>query len=635
MYFQISEAPKFRILAPPFVCPKDKDAVIDKPDNTIVTLQTEPGEQVRFHWTVRWVPLDAPTQLLTLRLWRTVRELEFKLNQPQLEPNVYVINNTELLSGVNYTFNVTATSIDDEGGEETEQMFNIDNIKGDQKLMIEGRSEMFAITLVGGQMTYADLDFVLEAQFVWSVTSGGHEVNVSDIEGSRLELQANMLTPGLSYDVLAQVFKYSNGEFITQSSLPLSVQHRDLKVNFNVDKLLISADTPFSMLTDISKLDYITDGLSVTWECTFDGDPVYRFDIVDDGTLYFPLGLPDIGEYLITVNVGLVGQENTVRAKTRVIVVEASLPVIEVVVMPRILNENSVVTLNATVAGMAPGCSISWYFTSEDCLSELAANENCTDNEHGTPISEAVNFYSLEENFLSELTDYSNETGSKPVVADFRATAGRARVVAQCTCTNALNCSEGTVYAEVNFQINDVVDAGNVLVLPETGTAMETVFRISTLAIVDANSPLRYSFYSRLNGNDTVLLGSYIEHLAVEVLLPYIDGNTEVWVEICDSLGACSSGNSTVVSVSEGEARTVDTLILDAQAHLRRCELLSFQRLAKTALVTYSNSGQDDALKQYMSALQVSLGQVDDNCVQRNYEEYSKFLNWLTETGFQ
>lgn len=39
-----------------------------------------------------------------------------------------------------------------------------------------------------------------------------------------------------------------------------------------------------------------------------------------------------------------------------------------------------------------------------------------------------------------------------------------------------------------------------------------------------------------------------------------------------------------------GEARTVDTLILDTQAYLRRCELMMLQRLTKTALVTYSVS---------------------------------------------
>ena len=54
------------------------------------------------------------------------------------------------------------------------------------------------------------------------------------------------------------------------------------------------------------------------------------------------------------------------------------------------------------------------------------------------------------------------------------------------------------------------------------GTAMETVFRLSTLPVVDVNRPLRYSFFVDLKNNDTLLLGSYLEHAAIETLLPYI-----------------------------------------------------------------------------------------------------------------
>lgn len=70
----------------------------------------------------------------------------------------------QLLSGVNYIFNVTAAGPD--SGEVTEKTFNIDNIQGNQELLIEGRSNMFSVVLVGGQMTYADLDYILEAQII-------------------------------------------------------------------------------------------------------------------------------------------------------------------------------------------------------------------------------------------------------------------------------------------------------------------------------------------------------------------------------------------------------------------------------------------------------------------------------------
>lgn len=58
-------------------------------------------------------------------------------------------------------------------------------------------------------------------------------------------------------------------------------------------------------------------------------------------------------------------------------------------------------------------------------------------------------------------------------------------------------------------------------ITPETGKAMETMFRISTLAAVDTNRPLQYTFYCDLTINESLSLGTYQEHLAIETLLPY------------------------------------------------------------------------------------------------------------------
>nr|XP_049704755.1 uncharacterized protein LOC110373458 [Helicoverpa armigera] len=639
-----AEPPKFRILAPAFVCPKDKDAVIDKPDNTVITLQTDPSIRVEFNWVVRWHPLVAPTQRFTLELWHAVRELELKLNGPQLETNVFVINNTELLPGVNYIFNVTASTYNND--EVSEQSFSIDNSQGDSKLLMEGRSDLFSIVLLGGQVTYADIDFVLEAEvtscfrshdyyFVWTVTSAHHNVAVSDVKGSRLLICAGTLTPGLSYDVLCQVYKFSNGEFITQSSLPFRVLHRGLSVNFNVEMLVVSIETPFKLYTDLNKLDYLDDGMTIAWECTF-GEPVDTFYETDDeGTLSFPSGLSYVGEYLISLTVNVAGQTAGDQVIARVNTVETNLPVIRMYQMFRILNEGSVVTMRANVSNMVPGCSVVWYFKSQHCLvSEFStATDICVDNEHGSPISAPVNFYSLEENFLSELTDYTNETGWRSVYANVEAAAGRVRVVAECKCQETKkedNCTaEGEVYADVIFSLNERPQVSYVLVIPDEGTAMETLFRLSTRPVVDENIPLRYSFYCNLNNNETLLMGSFLEHTAVEVLLPYVEGGTFVWVEVCDSLGACTTSGTTLVPMLPGKARTVDTVLEDARAHLRRCELMMLRRLAAAAVVTYTNAGQEESLSKFTTALLNALGGIDDRCIETNYDDYTDFMSWL------
>lgn len=61
-------------------------------------------------------------------------------------------------------------------------------------------------------------------------------------------------------------------------------------------------------------------------------------------------------------------------------------------------------------------------------------------------------------------------------------------------------------------------------------------------------------------------------------------------MEVCDSLGACSIGASSIVPVAPGEARTVEALLEDARAFVRRCEFMALRRLAASSLVTYTVS---------------------------------------------
>ncbi|CAH0690159.1 unnamed protein product [Spodoptera exigua] len=513
---------------------------------------------------------------------------------------------------------------------------------------MEGRSEMFSIILLGGQLAYADIDFMLEAKvtacykthdyyFVWTVNSSEGSVAVSDVKGSRLVIRANTLTPGAYYDVVCQVYKYSTGDFITQSSLPFRVLHRNVTINFNVDLMSISAERPLKLSTDINKLDYIGEGMTIAWECTTGGEPVETFyQTDDDGHLYFPSGLLYAGEYLMKVTVDVRRHSISEKAITRVIAVDPLLPVIQLQHMPRVVNEGTVVTIHANVSNVVPGCTITWYFRSKHCLeSEFStATDICADNPHGTEISTPINFYSLEQNFLSELTDYTNETSWRSVSANFEAAAGRVRVVAQCNCKKDENCTgEGEVFAGVVFELNERPDTGYVLVTPEMGTAMETVFRLSTHRVPDVNKPLKYTFYCDLNNNDTLLLGTYLEHNAVETLLPYIEGGINVWVEVCDSLGACTPGSTTLVPVAPGEARTIDALIEDVRAHVRRCELTLLRRLAATAVVSYTNAAQTEAFSKFTTSLLNALGGIEERCIERNYDLYNDFMYWLQKAG--
>lgn len=67
---------------------------------------------------------------------------------------------TQLLPGVTYIFNVTASNAEGE----TLKSFHINNVQGDQKLEhIEGRADLLSVVLVGSQETYANVEFAVEA----------------------------------------------------------------------------------------------------------------------------------------------------------------------------------------------------------------------------------------------------------------------------------------------------------------------------------------------------------------------------------------------------------------------------------------------------------------------------------------
>ncbi|XP_049877651.1 uncharacterized protein LOC126374919 isoform X3 [Pectinophora gossypiella] len=576
----VGETPKFRVLAPEFICPKDQDAAVDKPDNTVVTLQTPAGSTFDIVWSVRWTTLDAPTQRFTLMVWKAVRELEKRLNKEQPEPYVYVIPNDELLRGVNFIFNITAI---DQGGETSApKSFHIDNTQGEQKLdLVEGRAEQLYMVLVGGQLTYSDVPYVLQAQvtscaptqdyyFIWSVHDTiSHEsvIDVSSTIGSTLTIPPHSLRPGLEYDVNCQVIKQSTRLRITQTGLPFQVLQRGLKVYLSVDYLIIPVNQPFFIASKVINQDYYDSFVEIT--------PISR-----------------------------------------------------------VVNEGSKISLVANASNVAPACTLTWYFAKEGFVAvEVEGNGTCEDCQQGEALSDTLTIFSLEENFLNELADYTNETEWRQVTGEMPAAGGRARFIARCGCSLTFECeTKGMVFADLTFVLNASPKPGGVKISPESGSAMETVFRISTLSVLDPETPLQYSFYCRVGDDEALLLGSFTEHLAVETFLPFIVGGTEIWVEVCDSLGACSTGEPTTVLLSPGHGSTIDMLSEDARGFIRRCELKQLQTVTIGAIVTYMNAEQPDLLSRFSTA---TLGALPPpaSCLQQYAEQYTSLLHSLATHG--
>ncbi|KAI5643092.1 REJ domain-containing protein [Phthorimaea operculella] len=625
-----AEPPKFRILAPEFICPKDENAPIEKPDDTIITLQTPAGANFDVHWSVRWTPLvPPPTQRFVLLLWKTVRALEVKLNGAQAEPYVYVIPNSELLHGVVYEFTVSAV---EDGEVSSPKTFRIDNTEGQTKLdMVEGRGDLIYVTLLGAQVAYADTGHVLEAQFIWTVRSHTSDdvVDVSTLRGSRLVIPPYTLKSGLEYDAECQVMKQSTGLRITQTGLPFQVLKRGIKVFLNVDYLVIPVNYPFTIEAQVFNPDYYGSTVTFEWECNFEETACDEFDNSYNNTLFFPAGLSKLGEHQIKLTVNI--QDETAETSAVVKTVEQTLPVVQIKPVSRVINEGSIVNLVANASNVAPTCTLTWYFASVEFLSgEVEVNGTCDDCQHGEPLSDTLTIFSLEENFLTELADFTNETEWRQVSGEIAAKPGRARFMVTCGCSATFQCTtQGTVYADLLFEVNESPKPGRVKITPQTGVALETIFRISTLAVVDPDVPLRYSFHCRVGNDDSLLLGSFVDYLAVETFLPYVDGGTDVWVQVCDSLGACSTGEPTTVVLNPGEGSTVDLIIEEVKGHSRRCEMEELNRDAVAAMVTYTNTEKPDLLSKFTSELQAAL---PPDCLTEP-EQYTTFLHWLATHG--
>nr|XP_034834320.1 uncharacterized protein LOC117990923 [Maniola hyperantus] len=169
-------------------------------------------------------------------------------------------------------------------------------------------------------------------------------------------------------------------------------------------------------------------------------------------------------------------------------------------------------------------------------------------------------------------------------------------------------------------------------VSPETGSALETLFQIRSRA-KDFDRPLRYSFYCAIGPNVTLLLGSYLEYDMVETFLPFVDGETLIWVEVCDALGACSKSETSSVQVRPSSGKTFDSLIEYTRAFIRRCEIICFMHVAMSAAISYTNAGQLELAGLFMRTVLESLPALHSACSLPQYR-YADILGQLAAAGF-
>ncbi|CAG9565461.1 unnamed protein product [Danaus chrysippus] len=435
-----------------------------------------------------------------------------------------------------------------------------------------------------------DFDYIIENnEFSWSVSSKPeHVINVSHIIGSKLEIPANTLQPELTYEVICEIKTYSSDDFITEVALTVSVLRRKLQVYLNIDELVVPLNEAFAIEAFIIYDDLKDTTIEFEWVCTSNEKSCDFFENRNERIYNVSQGISEEGIYDIHLNVIVLQEVAKTNATIRAI--KGILPVLQIQSINRVMNENQEVHLVGKASNLAPSCHLTWYFATAEYLaseSTYSVNDSWNGFTHGYAISESLTLNSIEENFLYEYIDFTNETYTRQIEAKMKANNGTARLVAECNCSFSFDCeTHGLVYGNLHLELNESPYIYNFTVYPESGLALESLFRLSASAS-DPDGPLRFTFYYVID-NRTIPLASYLGHSAIETHLPYIVGGTDVLVEVCDSLNACSRSKFINVKVYPSDA-DIDKLADKARAHIRRREITDLTLICISTVISLSD----------------------------------------------
>ncbi|OWR55225.1 hypothetical protein KGM_202292 [Danaus plexippus plexippus] len=423
-----------------------------------------------------------------------------------------------------------------------------------------------------------DLDYIVKNnEFSWSVSSKAeHVVNVSHIIGSKLEIPAYTLKPGLTYVASCEIKTDSSNIFITDVALTFSVLRRRLQVYLNIDELIVPVNEAFTLEASIIYDDLKDTPIKFEWLCTSNEKSCDFFENRSESIYNVSQGISEEGIYDIHLAV-LVLQE-VAKTNATIRAINGILPVLQ----------------------------------------------------HGHAISESLTLNSIEVNFLYEYIDFTNETYTRQIEAKTKANNGRARLVAECNCSLSFDCrSHGVVYGDLRLHLNQSPDIYNFTVYPESGLALQSLFRVSASAS-DPDGPLRFTFYYVID-NRTISLASHLDHSAIETHLPYIVGGTDVSVEVCDSLNACSRSKFITVKVYPSDA-DIDKLADKARAHIRRREITDLTLISISTVLSLSNSQRWEQLTIFTAILHETLPALRTNC-SLSERRYSDFTSQLAAAG--
>ncbi|XP_021693073.1 uncharacterized protein LOC5580082 [Aedes aegypti] len=648
-----AERPSFRILAPKFICGQMKASnssdtgSASAPQQITIGLQTKGGQRLHYDVTVHFELLNGiVSQRHTLLLWKSVRQLEkrFKAERELIsEGNQITIPNEDLVPGVIYTFNVVASDL--EGARSQDQNFTV-TYRGKHAraaLVQEGSSSIgdVSLLLLGSEVTYPDVPFTVTAKvvfcrprndykFKWTVQGLDEALAALNTSSDVLEIPAGNLSPGKNYIINVTVVESTTGKNIVAANMKLNVLNRGLRGKI----FPIDATTGFAQTTEIRTVFNDRKISNVNWSCKdSSGDGSCSEDLLvskNSATISF------IKESKYTISVAVEGLQLDshikVNSKSTVSVVLQSLP-------PMYLFLGQRYEIPVDVSGLFPKCTSNWTVVKQEGFAYF--DSTSMGGIGGVRIND------IEENFLSELVDYGNDTVTREVTLIIPDAAQKwdglvpdasykFRLITQCpepiddSVDSKVPRGTVTSHWDMILETNAPPKGLPLEVIPnENGTALNTFYTFSTGMALERETdfPLRYSYWYSVEGN-SINFASYYEVMSAETQLPYSKGGVTTFYEVCDSRSACSRIDGPKVSLLPNTNLNQEDLehrIDSVKNSFLRGNIIEATKLAFDAVVTLKNQDSKDYSDFYTKIMSVI--EVQTAIVEENFADRSRFMS--------
>ncbi|XP_052863871.1 uncharacterized protein LOC128270504 [Anopheles cruzii] len=662
-----ADVPTFRIIAPKFICnsevtgsvPTANSSTASKETTTFtIGFQTKAGQRLQYRLTAYFRLLDGfVSQRHTVGLWRSVRLLERRVwseREGIAESGQLTIASSELLPGAVYSFGVVGIA---EDGEESEpQNFTMTyRSAGTTSFEHEGssaRGHDVSLLLLGAEMTYADVDYSVTAKLIfcrprndysfrWSVSGLDEEfVPVAMERSNLLRIPAGSLTPGQIYEIQAHVCSSSNAdETLAKARVKVAVLDRQPTLVLLPTETVVGA----GQATHVRALAVFGHrSRELNWSCR--GPERDSTCNLIESVSEAVATLHGEGQYTIS---GMIGNETAKSTLTVHPKVTASVQVREWSHYPAIAGQRF--EMLVTVSGLVPNCASNWTVLKEEGFAYFDPKL----------IGGLGGFFirDVEENFLSELVDYGNDTIEKDIALTIPETRSlpaqwsgleadvRYKFSLETVCPEPIDdayepkksTERSLIKSHWTFELEtNGAPRGLPLEVSPTvnGTALGTVFKMSTGIAQDSQMdyPLRYSFWYVADGV-SVNVGSYYEVTSAETVFPYTRNKTvQTYAVVCDSREACSRIVGPEISVLPGSEPSVEEITFafeSIEAFFNRLNLRQALKTAYELLLTLRNRDSqryDECYERFVKLLQSSIEHIGKVCEETTY---------LSETAIQ